>query len=249
MRCYHRKDWLQFRKEVIELDGGVCVRCGRGPLQGAILQVHHKEYLPGKLPWDYPYELCETLCKSCHAGEHGIVQPFTGWECIGYDDLGEISGECELCNTPIRHVFFVQHAKWPSLEVGETCCDHLTGTALASDHMNSVRRFEARQQRFIGSPRWKPYGDGAFCIRQKGVNLVVESSGQEFKLRVDDVLGKKTYSSAVSAKMFVFELIENGKLDAFLSKVGRMRTRNELESGAATENVRVVGRGLMDCDL
>lgn len=170
MRHYHRKDWLKYRKEVIELDGGVCVRCKRGPLQGAVLQVHHKEYLPGKLPWEYPYEACETLCKGCHAGEHGIVRPFQDWECAGHDDLGDLSGECELCGTPIRYVFFVQHEKWPTLEVGETCCDRLTETTLASDHI----RFQERQKRFINSKRWNSEGEGKSRIRQKGMDLVVE---------------------------------------------------------------------------
>lgn len=225
MRRYHRKDWLKFREEVIELDGGACVRCGSSRRQGAILQVHHKEYLSGKLPWEYPYELCETLCRGCHAGEHGIVQPFTGWECVGYDDLGEPSGECELCGTSIRHVFFVQHAKWPSLEVGEICCDHLTDTTLASNHMDSVRRFEARQQRFIRSTRWKSGDDGTFRIHQKGADLIVEPAGNEFRLCVNNVRGKKNFPSVTDAKLLAFELLENGKLDTFLKRLANTMQR------------------------
>lgn len=218
MRHYHRKDWQKYRKEVIELDGRVCVRCKRGQLQGAVLQVHHKEYLPGKLPWEYPYELCETLCKGCHAGEHGIVRPFLGWECIGYDDLGELIGECELCGNSIRHVFFVQHEKWPSLEVGETCCDHLTDTTEAGDHMDSVRRLESRRQRFIQSKRWKPGNSGVLQIHQKGVNLVIEPFDHNYRLLVNTTQGKRRFSSVVDAKVFAFEIFENGKLEAFLAK-------------------------------
>jgi len=223
MRHYHRKDWQEYRKEVIELDGGVCVRCKRGPLQGAVLQVHHKEYLPGKLPWEYPYELCETLCKGCHAGEHGIVRPFSGWECIGCDDLGELIGECELCGNAIRYVFFVQHEKWPSLEVGETCCDHLTDTTEASDHMDSLRRFQSRRQRFIHSKRWKPGGNGVSQIHQKGANLSIEPIGQSYRLLVNNTQGKRRFPSINEAKSFAFELFENGKLDAFLENQKRKR--------------------------
>jgi len=223
MRHYHRQDWQKYRKEVIELDGGVCVRCKRGPLQGTILQVHHKEYLPGKLPWEYPHDLCETLCKGCHAGEHGIIRPFAGWECIGHDDLGDLSGECELCGNSIRHVFFVQHDKWPSLEVGEICCDHLPDTTEASDHTDSLRRFESRQQRFIQSKRWKPGGDGIIKIRQKGADLAVEPLGQKYRLLVNNIQGKRSFSSADEAKAFAFELFENGKLEAFLKKKSLIR--------------------------
>jgi hypothetical protein len=219
MRHYHRKGWQAFRKEVIEIDGGVCVKCKRGPLQGAILQIHHKEYLPGKLPWEYPYELCETLCKGCHAGEHGIVRPFTGWECVGQDDLGDLDGQCELCGNALRYVFFVQHEKWPTLEVGETCCDHITETTDASAFMDSVRRSQERRNRFINSPRWKSAGgDSAQRIIQKGARILVAPNEDEFRLAINDVEGKLRFPSANEAKAYVFEMCENGRLEAFLKK-------------------------------
>jgi len=218
MRYYYRKDWLNYRDEIIERDGGICIKCGRGSLEGAILQVHHKQYLSGKLPWEYPHDYCETLCKGCHAGQHGIIKPFTGWECVGYEDLGEISGECELCGTSIRHVFVVQHEKWPPMEVGEVCCDHLTDTCVATNHMGVLRSVEARQQRFVESTRWK-YGEHGTChIRQKGVNLEVEPVDCKFRLRVNDIQGRRRLSSIQDAKRLAFELLENGALEAFLEK-------------------------------
>lgn len=35
-----------------------------------ILQVHHTYYIDGKLPWDYPKEDLQTLCKDCHIEVH-----------------------------------------------------------------------------------------------------------------------------------------------------------------------------------
>lgn len=221
MRLYRRKDWLKYRTEIIELDGGACARCGRSPSEGAVLQIHHKRYLPGKLPWEYPYAMCETLCKGCHAGEHGIVRPFVGWECVGHDDLGDLSGECDLCGTDIRYVFFVQHAKWPILEVGETCCDHLTGTTVANDYMDSIRSAESRQKRFIQSARWKLGERGKLLIHQKGTNVVIEPVGTEFRLCVNGVVGRRSFSSIVEVKKFAFELFENGQMDSFLERKRR----------------------------
>lgn len=218
MRHYRRKDWNKYRNEVIELDGGVCVRCKRNPSQGVVLQVHHKEYLSGKLPWEYPYKSCETLCKGCHASEHGIVRPFSGWECIGCDDLGGLEGECELCGTCIRYVFLVQHEKWPPLEVGETCCDHLTETTEASDYMESVRRLESRRQRFIQSRRWKPGDNGLIGINQKGIHLATEAVDQSYRLKVENTAGVRCFSSVNDARSFAFDLLENGKLEAFLAR-------------------------------
>ncbi|MBL1232819.1 MAG: HNH endonuclease [Flavobacteriales bacterium] len=77
MSLYNRKEWKEYRDNVIESDGGKCVRCGR-PDGEVVLQVHHKIYLTGKLPWEYGTENCETLCKGCHAAEHGIIQPKIG---------------------------------------------------------------------------------------------------------------------------------------------------------------------------
>ncbi|WP_454654106.1 HNH endonuclease [Bosea beijingensis] len=221
MRRYQRQEWRRFRAEVIELDGGCCVQCKRSSLEGAILQVHHKEYLPGRMPWEYPYELCETLCKGCHAGEHGLVRPFTNWVCVGQDDLGDVSGECELCGNEIRYVFFVHHEKWPALEVGETCCDHLTDTTEASDFMDSVRQQNARRTRFLRSPRWKPLGSGSYKLSQKGANLIVEPSERAFRLRVNGTRGKLRFQSLDEAKAKIFDLFEDGKMEAFL----RSRTR------------------------
>lgn len=223
MRHYHRKDWQIFRQEIIELDGGVCVRCRRGPLDGAVLQIHHKEYLPGKMPWEYPYEMCETLCKGCHAGEHGIIRPFTGWVCAGHDDLGGLDGECDVCGNAIRYVFMVQHEKWPSLEVGEICCDHLTGSTEASEHMDSLRRHDARRKRFIDSPRWKLAAKGALEIRQKGANLTLQPVGHTFCLSVNNVRGRRSFSTVDEAKAFAFDLFESGKLEAYLAKLAKSR--------------------------
>nr|VFK49489.1 MAG: hypothetical protein BECKTC1821D_GA0114238_10796 [Candidatus Kentron sp. TC] len=130
---YRSNRWIEFREELIELDGGACVRCGRRRDDGAVLQVHHKEYLKGKAPWEYPFGFFETLCRRCHAEEHGKIRPESGWEYVGEDDLGGLYGNCERCATEIRYVFFVQHPKWEPMAVGTICCDDLTGTKLASD--------------------------------------------------------------------------------------------------------------------
>jgi len=99
MKQYRSSDWDIFRKEVIELDGGACVECKRTVKDEVVLQVHHKEYIKGKLPWEYPYNSCETLCKGCHAAKHGIIPPKSGWEYAGSHDLEELIGKCELCGS------------------------------------------------------------------------------------------------------------------------------------------------------
>lgn len=218
MRGYSRQKWVEFRSEVIRLDGGTCTRCRRGEADGVVLQVHHSRYIPGHLPWEYPYELCETLCRGCHAREHGKLPPSVGWEYVGDHDLGDLDGTCELCGTSIRYVFFIQHEKWPSMEVGEICCDNLTSTTLASNHMESLRRYTERRKRFAGSKRWKLGPSGAWSIRQKGISLIILKVDGSYKLTMNNVVGKISFPDLLAAKIKAFETIENGSALAYLSK-------------------------------
>jgi len=216
----HKGRWNKFRAEVIELDGGICVRCGRSPNDGVILQVHHKEYINGKLPWDYPYKLCETLCKGCHAAEHGKIPPKIGWTYLGEDDLGDLSGACEYCGTEIRYSFLICHEHWEPMEVGTVCCDNLTGTQLATNHTESMQRFERRRFRFVSSSRWKEQ-QGILTITQKDITIELRSSSGEFRIYMNGHKGKKVFASVESAKAAIFEVIENGKAERFLLQRAR----------------------------
>jgi hypothetical protein len=222
MKAYERVRWEAFRNEVIQLDGGVCVHCKRGVADGVVLQVHHKEYIAGKERWDYPYNLCETLCRGCHAREHGRLRPSAGWECVGYHDLGDLDGACDLCGTSIRYVFLVQVPGWPSMEVGEMCCDNLTCTEVASNHMESVRRFEDRKKRFVASKRWALSAAGAPIIKQKGIELEVVCSGEKYRLTANGQPGKQEFQSVQAAKIKAFELIESDVLGGYLRRHGKL---------------------------
>ena len=71
---YRDKRWIKYREEILQMDEYSCVKCGRTTPE-VTLQVHHKKYEKGKPPWDYPAKDCETLCRGCHAREHGVIRP------------------------------------------------------------------------------------------------------------------------------------------------------------------------------
>lgn len=221
MDAYRSKDWKKFRDEVIRLDGGICSKCGRGALDNVVLQVHHKQYLPGRKPWQYPYDACYTLCSGCHAVEHGLIPPKFGWEFAGWEDLGDLIGNCDCCNTAIRYTFLVSHPDWPPVEVGEVCCDHLTSSEVASSHMESIRRFASRLKRFVSSSRWAEYPDGLTRIIQKGYLISVMPSPDGFKTWVNGTLGKSRHETLIDAKAAIFEAIESGKLGAYFAEQRR----------------------------
>lgn len=229
MKLYRHANWLLFRQEVIKLDGGRCVRCARGPEDGAVLQVHHKAYVPGRAPWDYPYRECETLCKGCHAGEHGLIMPQSGWSHLGTDDLEDISGNCELCGNKIRYVYAIGHPTWGAMAVGTDCCDRLTGTTDSSEfHDRRISQCEKRK-RFVDSPRWKPDGNDALAITRAGIEVRISSDDGTFQLTIDGIRGRASYPTILDAKMKAFEFIESGDAAAFLATrlVRRSRERGQ----------------------
>lgn len=208
--------WQRFRAEVIELDGGVCCRCGQGE-PDAVLQVHHKTYIKGRMPWDYPYDLCETLCRGCHAAEHGLIPPRIGWTYLGDQDLGDLCGTCEYCGNEIRYVFYIHHPHWEPLEVGTVCCDNLTGTELASNRIDSVQRYRGRLSRFLSSARWQSH-HGRLSISQKNISVEILADISGFRIAMNGIIGRGLYGSLEEAKTTVFDVIENGQAERFFRR-------------------------------
>jgi len=213
---YRKQEWFEFREKIIERDEDMCVRCGRSSVSGAILQVHHKQYLPGKKPWEYPENFCETLCKGCHAAEHGKIPPLTGWEFLFDDDLDDLSGVCEYCGSELRYVFYIHHPKWGVLEVGTVCCDNLTGTYEAS----RKRKYHNREKRFIGSKRWKLSRNGVQNISQKGISIEIVPVGAVYKIKMNGFKGKQVFATTDNAKKHVFKVTENEQAQKYLQYKG-----------------------------
>lgn len=59
--------WQRKRLFILARDDWRCVLCGEAT---ETLMVHHRSYLRGKEPWDYPEAMLCTLCEYCHASEH-----------------------------------------------------------------------------------------------------------------------------------------------------------------------------------
>jgi hypothetical protein len=226
--AYRTADWAAFRAEVIRLDGGACLTCGRTSDDGVVLQVHHKQYLLGHKPWEYPFDLCETTCSGCHAATHGHIPPRFGWTHVGWDDLGDLTGTCECCGTAIRYVFLVEHSQWRAMEVGETCCDNLTSSQVASGFMESKRRYADRLKRFVCSSRWRIEPGNVHHIRQKKLNLEVVPKDGAYLLRVDWKSGKLRFASVNEAKAKAFEIVESGKAAEYLIKLASRRAARRI---------------------
>lgn len=58
--------WQKKRLKILERDTFACQQCFDNE---STLHIHHRRYLKGKDPWDYPEYLFITLCENCHYTE------------------------------------------------------------------------------------------------------------------------------------------------------------------------------------
>lgn len=126
-KLYTNQEWLDYSKKVRDRDGNKCLQCGRNDSQ-VCLQVHHQKYIRNKLIWEYALSDCVTLCKGCHAREHGILEPSHGWTLLSIEDSGDLNDICERpkCVQRIRYLHEAYHPKVGTRIVGSTCIDFLT---------------------------------------------------------------------------------------------------------------------------
>lgn len=230
MKQYRHANWVQFRNEVIKLHHGCCARCLRSAgLDDVVLQVHHKRYIRGRLPWEYETTDCEALCKGCHAAEHGHVMPRHGWNWVGVDDLGDLAGNCELCGTEIRYIYAIQHPAWSTMAVGTDCCDKLTQTREASEHHEKYIKVIDARKRFVASKRWEVRADGAYYIKQKGIHVEIRQYDNEFGISMNLIAGKQRFESLLDAKIKAFDSIRSGEAQEFLERRRHTRAPSPIE--------------------
>lgn len=64
---YRDPRWDAKRKHLYRLAEYKCQRCN---CEDSPLHAHHRLYVQGRQPWDYPDDDFEVLCERCHAEHH-----------------------------------------------------------------------------------------------------------------------------------------------------------------------------------
>lgn len=82
--------WQKKRLELLESSEWTCSGCGESGTKE--LHVHHKYYLKGKAPWEYPNEALEVLCEKCHTEAKSTNDNFKR----EYNICVEIAGSSEI---------------------------------------------------------------------------------------------------------------------------------------------------------
>lgn len=231
MKLYRHKEWKAYCAEQIKLHGGVCAHCLRSGSE-VVLQVHHTKYVKGRLPWEYPYDECEVLCRGCHAKVHGIIKPSKDWELIGQDDLGGLNGECEQCGKELRYAHMVSHPNWGVMIVGEQCCDHLTDSTVGTESHADFLNYLDRRKRFITSEKWCNKPGGVRFIKRAGIRIeIAPTDDGQFRINLNGVHGRVNHSTYLDAQISAFDFVESGAAEAFLAK-RRRKVVESLATGA-----------------
>ena len=91
--------WQKKRLEIFERDKFTCKNCGDTKSQ---LHAHHRYYVSGRSPWEYPGAALVTLCDSCHRSAHSESIGTRAWEdildgfynAIRVSSGGDVDNEC-----------------------------------------------------------------------------------------------------------------------------------------------------------
>ena len=227
---YRDKKWYDKRQKIIERDNHTCTRCGRR-LSDNQLQVHHLHYFEERKPWEYEdFELI-TLCKHCHAEEHGQVKPSYGWKYEGMEDLEDLVGDCDNCHQAIRYAHLISHPDWGFMTVGSQCAENLTSAFGLSEREEDAKRLAQRYRRYLNSPKWKNRKNGYF-MDFDDYHIKIWSHGSYCNLeivfplwnretlerRFEKQSGKRKYATLNDAKTQAFKVITDGSLIKYCEK-------------------------------
>jgi len=102
--------------------------------------------------------------------------PHKGWECVGFYDLGSITGKCGMCGGQnIRYVHVMSHPDYPgTLECGCVCAEHMADGYNGKDNEAVLRKAARRIKTQLKNWRTKhngtqhkPYGDYYMIVFEK----------------------------------------------------------------------------------
>jgi hypothetical protein len=138
--------------------------------------------------------------------------PHKGWAFIDFEDLGEPSDVCDMCETQtIRYVHVMQHPDYAApLRCGCDCAGKMSGDYEAAEQRERLAKsFAARRGRWLDR-NWKTSAKGYPYLKTDNFLITVFPDGSGWKACVaDSVSDRKQFSSRT------FSNEERAKLAAF----------------------------------
>lgn len=139
--------------------------------------------------------------------------PRKGWVCVGVEDLGDPSEQCEMCETQdIRYVHLMEHPNYPEiLSCGCICAGKMEDDYLgAREREADVKNAARRRARWL-IRKWKLSEAGQHYLKTDGFHIVVFQkagswSGKITQLSTGSVTNaRKRYSTQDRAKLAAFD--------------------------------------------
>ncbi len=121
----------------MERDNFSCTCCGATVIT---LHVHHKEYINGLKPWEYPTELLTTLCEICHSKEHGLIEE-------NLSITPKIISD-QWHDVAIQNLFIMERLKFRFLKYGHKKCVNKMFRVLM-DEANSVQTVLFNTKKYV----------------------------------------------------------------------------------------------------
>lgn len=125
-------EWQKKRLAVMEAAGFACCRCGTDDVT---LNVHHRYYIKGRKPWEYPDEHLDCFCEDCHKEVHAKLEELK----LLMGDLGysHIDDHIAVCKTILIRSYEQRHSLKSTEEIDAVAKAYrLTFTEVA-DHLSA----------------------------------------------------------------------------------------------------------------
>ena len=139
--------------------------------------------------------------------------PHRGWQYHEFEDLGDLIGICEMCETQaIRYVHYMEHPDYGDvLGVGSVCAGNMgEDYTTAQERERQAKSKASRRTRWMQA-QWRESARGNSYINRKGYNIVVYGSSGRWGYRIQDRQTEQSWSdsgfaSEDDAKLAAFNL-------------------------------------------
>ena len=146
--------------------------------------------------------------------------PHKGWSCVHFEDLGEPSEICGMCDSAeVRFIHYMEHPNYSgTLAVGCVCAEHMEGDYAAPRAREKMLQHKARRRKTWTTRTWRISSKGNSYLNTEGFNLIIfgkhDSAGSYWSFKVENrqtnraQFSRRRYLTAAAAK--------NATLDALI---------------------------------
>jgi hypothetical protein len=163
--------------------------------------------------------------------------PHKGWSCVHFEDLGEPSQICEMCESAeVRFVHYMEHPEFSgTLAVGCVCAENMEDDYLAPRAREKTLRHKARRRKSWAARKWRISAKGNSYLNTDGFNIIVFGRGnggsRYWSFKVENrangrgQFSRRRYLTQETAKNATLDALVWAKENTFNSLTGLWRVQ------------------------